>query len=224
MGPLDSGCHEIRHMSTWARFEADVPEVAAFANRLWPGAVALDRGESLPTGAAWFAIAYLATVRPDGAPRLHPFCPIIAGGRLFAAIPRSSPKGHDLRRDPRCVIHAMPGPDDDELCIRATATEVVDELGTATMVRTVVSAQRRGRDDRVDIARAALRVRRATSRRGHVGEHRATRHPRRAALVASFRLRLACAGSVARGAAAGPDQSKSSNNSSCLPRRRHNVP
>ena len=52
------------------------------------------------------------------------------------------------------------------------------------------SAQRRGRDDRVDIARAALRVRRATSRRGHVGEHRPTRDPRRAALVASFRFPL----------------------------------
>ena len=131
-------------MSTWASFEADAPEVAAYANRLWPGAVALDRSEPLPTGAAWFAIAYLATVRPDGAPRLHPFCPIIAGGRLFAAIPRSSPKGHDLRRDPRCVIHAMPGPDDDELCIRATATEVVDGLDTATMVRTVVARSGEG--------------------------------------------------------------------------------
>ncbi|MGH9287236.1 MAG: hypothetical protein ACRD0V_02875 [Acidimicrobiales bacterium] len=126
-------------MSTWARFEAEAPELAAFASRLWPGAVALDRGEPLLDGAPWFAIAYLATVRRDGAPRLHPFCPIIAGGRLFAAIPRSSPKGHDLRRDPRCVIHAMPGPDDDELCIRAIATEVLSDLDSAAMVRTVVA-------------------------------------------------------------------------------------
>ena len=126
-------------MSTWARFEAEAPELAVFASRLWPGAVALDRGEPVPDGASWFAVAYLATVRRDGAPRLHPFCPIIAGGRLFAAIPRSSPKGHDLRRDPRCVIHAMPGPDDDELCIRAIATEVLSDLDSAAMVRTVVA-------------------------------------------------------------------------------------
>jgi hypothetical protein len=69
-------------------------------------------------------VAYLATVRRDGGPRLHPFCPILAVDRLFAAIPRSSPKGEDLRRDPRCVIHAMPGEEDDELCIRARAREV----------------------------------------------------------------------------------------------------
>jgi hypothetical protein len=87
-----------------------------------------------------FAIAYIATVRPDGAPRLHPFCPILAGGRLFAAVPPSSPKGRDLRRDPRCVIHAMPGPDDDELCIRATAQDVTDDDATRALVVGVVSA------------------------------------------------------------------------------------
>jgi hypothetical protein len=128
----------MRHVSTWARVEEAAPEVAAFAARLWPGATALDRGDEVPDGVPWFSVAYLATVRRDGAPRLHPFCPIIAGGRLFAAIPRSSPKGHDLRRDPRCVIHAMPGPDDDELCIRATAAEVAD-IATMAMVRSVVA-------------------------------------------------------------------------------------
>jgi hypothetical protein len=126
-------------MSTWAEFEAEAAEVAAFASRLWPGVIALARGGPVPSGAASFAVAYLATVRRDGAPRLHPFCPIIAGGRLFAAIPRSSPKGHDLRRDPRCVIHAMPGPDDDEFCIRATATDVTADIDTAALVRSVVA-------------------------------------------------------------------------------------
>lgn len=108
------------------------------AGRLWAGAIALDRGDSVPSGAASFTVAYLATVRRDGAPRLHPFCPIIADGRLFAAIPLSSPKGHDLRRDPRCVIHAMPGPDDDELCVRASATEVTTDVDTVAAVRSVV--------------------------------------------------------------------------------------
>lgn len=126
-------------MARWATFEQEAPELAAFAGRLWPGAISLHRGDPLPAGASWFSVAYLATVRGDGAPRLHPFCPILAGGGLFAAIPRSSPKGHDLRRDPRCVIHAMPGPDDDELCIRATATEVVGDLGRETIVRSVVA-------------------------------------------------------------------------------------
>jgi hypothetical protein len=126
-------------MSTWATFEAEAAEVSAFASRLWPGIIALSRGDPVPSGAASFAVAYLATVRRDGAPRLHPFCPIIADGRLFAAIPDSSPKGHDLRRDPRCVIHAMPGPDDDEFCIRATATDVTADIETAVLVRSAVA-------------------------------------------------------------------------------------
>lgn len=126
-------------MSTWATFQAEAPDVAAFARRLWPGVIALAGGEPVPPGRDSFAVAYLATVRRDGAPRLHPFCPIIAGGRLFAAIPRSSPKGHDLRRDPRCVIHAMPGPDDDEFCIRATATDVTADVHTAALIRSVVA-------------------------------------------------------------------------------------
>ena len=158
-------------MATWAQFEAEAPEVAAVASRLWPGAIALDRSGMVPSGTALFAIAYLATVRRDGAPRLHPFCPIIAGGRLFAAIPRLSPKGHDLRRDPRCVIHAMPGPDDDELCIRAAAIEVNDDVDTAALVRGVVG--RSGVGGMMEsVARSGVRARSSAGRRRHVGEHR----------------------------------------------------
>jgi hypothetical protein len=123
-------------VATWSQFEREAPELAAYAARLWPGVVALGRGEQLGE-APVFSIGYLASIRPDGGPRLHPFCPIIAGGRLFAAIPPSSPKGWDLRRDPRCVIHALPGPEDDELCIRATAREVSDD-DVKQLVRQVV--------------------------------------------------------------------------------------
>jgi hypothetical protein len=122
----------------WGRFEDEAPEVAAVAAQRWPGIVALERGEASPERGNVFAVAYIATVRPDGSPRLHPFCPILAGGRLFAAIPRSSPKGHDLRRDPRCAIHALPGPEDDELSIRASAREVSDDPATRALVQEVV--------------------------------------------------------------------------------------
>jgi hypothetical protein len=124
-------------VATWAEFEREAPELAAVAARLWRGIVSLGRGEQ--PGGTIFAIAYLATTRPDGSPRLHPFCPIIAGGRLFAAIPARSPKGDDLRRDGRCVIHAQPGRDDDELCIRARAREVSNDGATRTLVVSVVS-------------------------------------------------------------------------------------
>jgi hypothetical protein len=125
-------------MATWATFEAEAPELAEVAGGLWAGVVALGRGGEASGRDVVFAIAYLGTVRADGSPRVHPFCPIIAGGRLFAAIPTSSPKGHDLRRDPRCVIHALPGPEDDELCIRARAAEVTDD-DTLVLVRTTVA-------------------------------------------------------------------------------------
>jgi len=113
-------------MATWAEFEHGAPVMAAVAAMLWPGIHALHRGERPTIPQPWFDVAYLATLRRDGSPRLHPFCPVLADGNLYAAIPKSSPKGNDLRRDPRCVIHATPGPDDDELCIRANAVEVSD--------------------------------------------------------------------------------------------------
>jgi hypothetical protein len=126
-------------MASWAEFERSAPDMAAVAERLWPGITRLGRlVAQAGTGGTVFAIAYLATTRPDASPRLHPFCPIIAGGRLFAAIPARSPKGDDLRRDGRCVIHALPGPDDDELCIRARAREVTDGA-TRTIVVDAVS-------------------------------------------------------------------------------------
>jgi hypothetical protein len=131
-------------VATWAEFEHGAPELAAVAARLWPGVTALHSGRSPPAGAPCFAIAFLASVRADGGPRLHPFCPILADGRLFAAIPHSSPKGRDLRHDPRCVIHALPGPEDDELCIRARAREVTAELPTRAVVRDVVVASGAG--------------------------------------------------------------------------------
>jgi len=114
-------------MATWAEFESAAPDLAAAAAARWPGIAALHREEPVPEGEPAFAVAYLATTRPDGSPRLHPFCPVLAAGRLCAAIPSRSPKGNDLRRDPRCAIHALPGPDDDELAIRAVAVEVTDD-------------------------------------------------------------------------------------------------
>jgi hypothetical protein len=74
-------------VAAWHEFESGAPEMAAAAVMLWPGIIALDRGQPVPPGTPCFAIAFLATVRPDGSPRLHPFCPVLAGGRLLAAIP-----------------------------------------------------------------------------------------------------------------------------------------
>lgn len=50
-------------------------------------------------------VAYLATIRADGAPRLHPVRPVVAGGRLFVFMESTSPKVRDLERDPRYALH-----------------------------------------------------------------------------------------------------------------------
>ncbi len=41
-------------------------------------------------------LAFLATVRKDGALRLHPVCPVLSDDRLFVLITPESPKCRDL--------------------------------------------------------------------------------------------------------------------------------
>jgi hypothetical protein len=50
-------------------------------------------------------VAYLATLRKDGSPRVHPVTPIIGQGHCFVFMEPSSPKGRDLRRDGRYALH-----------------------------------------------------------------------------------------------------------------------
>jgi pyridoxamine 5'-phosphate oxidase-like protein len=81
-------------------------------------------------------LAFLATVRADGGPRLHPMCPVIDGDELYAfLIP--SPKRRDLQRDGRYAMHSFPTDDnEDAFSIRGSATAVHD-----TGVRDVVGAR-----------------------------------------------------------------------------------
>ena len=51
-------------------------------------------------------VAYLATVKADGSPRVHPITPIIGDDRLFLFMEPTSPKGGDLRRDGRYALHS----------------------------------------------------------------------------------------------------------------------
>jgi hypothetical protein len=53
-------------------------------------------------------LAFLATIRKDGGPRLHPFCPVLSGERLYGLIQSESPKRADLLRDGRYAMQAFP--------------------------------------------------------------------------------------------------------------------
>lgn len=46
-------------------------------------------------------LAFLATIRKDGGPRLHPVCPVLSNDRLYVLILPDSPKKNDLLRDGR---------------------------------------------------------------------------------------------------------------------------
>ncbi len=105
-------------MASWAEFARAEPEMAAV------GAALLETHH----------LAYLATVRADGAPRVHPVAPFLIDGRLFVATPPSSPKARDQQRDPRYVLHMLPGKDDDEFRVRGRARLVIEDAERAMIL------------------------------------------------------------------------------------------
>ena len=58
-------------------------------------------------------LAFLATVRVDGGPRVHPMCPILHEGGLYALLV-PSPKRSDLLRDGRFSMHSFPTDDNED--------------------------------------------------------------------------------------------------------------
>ena len=73
---------------SWSKLESQSPEVAEFSKTRLHGKV-----------------AYLATTRKDGSPRVHPFTPMIGEGHFFVFMEPTSPKKNDLLRDPRYAVH-----------------------------------------------------------------------------------------------------------------------
>ncbi len=52
-------------------------------------------------------VMYIATIKLDGYPRIHPFTPFVGSGRLFAFMEPTSPKGKDLQRNGKYSIHYL---------------------------------------------------------------------------------------------------------------------
>jgi hypothetical protein len=105
-------------MATWQAFAEAEPEMAAVLRKQ------LD----------WIPICYLATTRRDGSPRVHPYCPIFADGRMFIAVAPTSPKRWDLARDGRYAMHALPGKHDAEFYMTGWATRIDDDAATRAAV------------------------------------------------------------------------------------------
>lgn len=73
---------------SWGDFAHREPELARFG---------ADRLTTAP--------AYLATIRPSGAPRVHPVTPILTVVGLFLFMEPTSPKGRDLRDREWFALH-----------------------------------------------------------------------------------------------------------------------
>ena len=73
---------------SWGVFEKQAPEMALFGKRRLDGQV-----------------AYLATVREDQRPRLHPVTPVIGEGHCFLFVEPSTPKAKDLLENGCFSLH-----------------------------------------------------------------------------------------------------------------------
>lgn len=82
-------------------------------------------------------LAFLATVRRDGAPRLHPVCPVLSDDRLCVLVTAASPKCGDLLRDGRYALQTFPQPKpgSDELYVAGRAALVEDAAARAQILR-----------------------------------------------------------------------------------------
>jgi Pyridoxamine 5'-phosphate oxidase len=79
-------------VATWAELAEAEPDLARAGEHLF--------------GA--FTLAFLATVRPDGGPRVHPVTITVHDGRLWVFLVHGTPKRGDLLRDPRYALHSFP--------------------------------------------------------------------------------------------------------------------
>jgi hypothetical protein len=101
-------------MVSWKEFGTENPELAEIGeNLLFQFGVGL---------------AFLATVREDGGPRLHPVCPVLSNGRFFVLIVPGSLKRYDLVRDGRFALQAFPPPreESEEFYITGLAEHIED--------------------------------------------------------------------------------------------------
>ncbi len=101
-------------MPTWGEFRSARPELADAGRRLLYN--------------FGIGLGFLATVRPDGGPRVHPICPILTDDHLYALI-LPGPKLNDLRRDGRFALHSetVPPPNqDDAFYLTGMVVEVAD--------------------------------------------------------------------------------------------------
>src|SRR6266508_2616401 len=92
-------------------------------------------------------LGYLATVRADGGPRVHPVSPVITDDGFYCFL-LDTPKRRDLERDGRYALHSYPPEDsDDEAYLSGRVQPVTDPARVSTLATTM----------RAEIGRASCR-------------------------------------------------------------------
>ena len=113
-------------MVTWGEFAAEQPDFASAGRDLF----------------AQFGVglAFLATVRPDGGPRMHPICVVPADNALYGLIVPSL-KLRDLRRDGRYSLHSYPAPENEDAFYLTGRAVVHEDAAVRTKAIEVFLAQ-----------------------------------------------------------------------------------
>ncbi len=119
-------------MNGWSRFEREAPEIASAGRRLLS-----------PNGSG---IAFLATVRKDGGPRVHPVMPILAEGSLYVFVVNLGWKYRDLVRDGRYALHSSPNAEGGEEFYITGAARQSPDAAERAMVREACGGRLGGHD------------------------------------------------------------------------------
>lgn len=92
-------------------------------------------------------LGFLATVRKDGGPRVHPVCPLFVNGRLYVMV-IPGPKLEDLKRDSRYALHSetFPPPREDDGFYITGHVDEVNEPALITAIADQFFAERPGMD------------------------------------------------------------------------------
>lgn len=102
-------------------------------------------GETLFYYFAGVGLGFLGTTRRDGGPRVHPVCPLLHDGGLYAFI-IPSPKLADLSRDGRYALHSYPLPDNEDAFYVTGRVEVVTDGALREAATGAYMAERPGID------------------------------------------------------------------------------
>ncbi len=114
-------------MASWAEVAREVPELASDA------LASLDLGNH----------KMVATIRPDGSPRVSATEARVVDGTLWMAFMWMTPKARDLRRDPRYALHSWSAEPEvwmGDAKVAGRAVEVDDEAARTRLVEAAGTA------------------------------------------------------------------------------------